>query len=63
MTVIRRRPLIAIPARFSESASALRYRAEVLPRTLLAAVHAAGGEPLAVHPSDASDVAGRLAFA
>ncbi len=59
----RRRPLIAIPARFSESASALRYRAEVLPRTLLAAVHAAGGEPLAVHPSGDLDVAERLAFA
>ncbi len=59
----RRRPLIAIPARFSESASALRYRAEVLPRTLVAAVHAAGGEPLAVHPFGDVDVAGRLAFA
>ncbi|MGB9012264.1 MAG: gamma-glutamyl-gamma-aminobutyrate hydrolase family protein [Aeromicrobium sp.] len=59
----RRRPLIAIPARFSESASALRYRAEVLPRTLVAAVHAAGGEPLAVHPCGDVDVAGRLAFA
>jgi putative glutamine amidotransferase len=59
----RRRALIAIPARFSESASALRYRAEVLPRTLLAAVHAAGGEPLAVHPSRGDDVAERLAFA
>lgn len=58
-----RRPLIAIPARFSESASALRYRAEVLPRTLVTAVHAAGGEPLAVHPGDALDVAERLAFA
>lgn len=59
----RRRPLIAIPARFSESASALRYRAEVLPRTLIAAVHAAGGEPLAMHPVGDADVAERLAFA
>ena len=59
----RRRPLIAIPARFSESASALRYRAEVLPRALIAAVHAAGGEPLAVHPAGDLDVAERLAFA
>ena len=61
------RPLIAIPARFSESASALRYRAEVLPRTLPTAVLAAGGEPLAVHPDGGSDlddqVAQRLAFA
>lgn len=59
----RRRPLIAIPARFSESASALRYRAEVLPRTLITAVHAAGGEPLAVHPASGDDIAERLAFA
>lgn len=62
-----RRPLIAIPARFSESASALRYRADVLPRTLPTAVLAAGGEPLAVHPSGGADVddqvAQRLAFA
>ena len=62
------RPLIAIPARFSESASALRYRAVVLPRTLVAAVHAAGGEPLMVHPvageqPDPAEVAERLAFA
>lgn len=61
------RPLIAIPARFSASASALRYRAEVLPRTLPAAVLAAGGEPLAVHPAGGDDVddqvAQRLAFA
>lgn len=61
------RPLIAIPARFSESASALRYRADVLPRTLPTAVLAAGGEPLAVHPSGSVDVddqvAQRLAFA
>ncbi|MGJ9422022.1 gamma-glutamyl-gamma-aminobutyrate hydrolase family protein [Aeromicrobium sp. CF3.5] len=62
-----RRPLIAIPARFSESASALRYRADVLPRTLMTAVLAAGGEPLAVHPTGGADVddqvAQRLEFA
>lgn len=46
-----RRPLIAIPARFSERASALRYRAEVAPRALVEAVYAAGGEPLLVHPT------------
>ncbi len=63
------RPLIAIPSRFSESASALRYRAEVASAKLVAAVYAAGGEPLLVHPSapggvvDDAEVAGRLAWA
>lgn len=45
------RPLIAVPARFSASASALRHRAEVGSRNLLSAVFAAGGDPLLVHPS------------
>jgi putative glutamine amidotransferase len=45
-----RRPLIVIPARFSENATALRYRAEVTARALLEAVFAAGGEPVVVHP-------------
>ncbi len=45
------RPLIAIPARFSASAAALRYAAEVSARRLIEAVYAAGGEPLSVHPS------------
>jgi putative glutamine amidotransferase len=64
-----RRPLIAIPARFSASASALRFTAEVSARKLIEAVYAAGGEPLAVHPSapggtaDEAQVAERLAFA
>jgi len=44
------RPLIAIPARFSNSAAALRYEAEVSARKLMEAVFAAGGEPLSVHP-------------
>jgi putative glutamine amidotransferase len=44
------RPLIVIPARFSENATALRYRAEVTARALLEAVFAAGGEPVVVHP-------------
>jgi putative glutamine amidotransferase len=63
------RPLIAIPARFSSSAAALRYEAEVAARKLVEAVYAAGGEPLSVHPSAPggtvgdADVAGRLAFA
>lgn len=64
-----RRPLIAIPARFSASASALRYRAEVTARALAEAVFDAGGEPLAMHPHGPGgcnyddDVAVRLAFA
>lgn len=45
-----RRPVVAIPARFSAGASALRSRAEVAARALVEAVWAAGGEPLVVHP-------------
>lgn len=64
-----RRPLIAIPARFSASASALRYRADVTARALADAVYAAGGEPLVVHPVapgaevDDAEVAARLWYA
>ncbi len=45
-----RRPLIALPCRFSENATALRYRAEVTARALSQAVYAAGGEPVMLHP-------------
>lgn len=45
-----RRPLIAIPARFSPGATSLRYEAEVNARALVQAVFAAGGEPLSIHP-------------
>ena len=45
-----RRPLIALPARFSEHATALRYAAEVTARALCDAVFAAGGEPVMLHP-------------
>jgi putative glutamine amidotransferase len=55
------RPLIAIPGRFSESASALRFRAVVVARALAELVVAAGGEPLVVVPG--GDPAERLAFA
>ncbi|WP_327582857.1 type 1 glutamine amidotransferase [Nonomuraea sp. NBC_00507] len=61
------RPLIAIPARFSASASALRHRAEVSARALVEAVWRAGGEPVSLHPhapagvADPVEVAGRLA--
>jgi putative glutamine amidotransferase len=64
-----RRPLIAIPARFSASASALRYAADVGSRALMAAIYDAGGEPLLLHPSAAdarvtdAEVSARLAFA
>lgn len=64
-----RRPLIAIPARFSASASALRHEAVVASRSLITAVHAAGGEPLMMLPSapggvaDDAEVARRLAYA
>jgi len=60
------RPLIAIPARFSASAAALRFEAEVSARKLIEAVYAAGGEPLSVHPDGSltSVEAGeRLSFA
>lgn len=59
------RPLIAIPARFSESASALRFSAEVNARKLVEAVYDAGGEPLTIHPAnEVSDAAvdARLSF-
>ncbi|HET7477744.1 MAG TPA: gamma-glutamyl-gamma-aminobutyrate hydrolase family protein [Dermatophilaceae bacterium] len=66
------RPLVAIPARFAAHASVLRYGAEVTAAKLVAAVYAAGGEPVTVHPSapgavvdDAllAEVAARLGFA
>ncbi len=44
------RPLIAVPARFSESASALRHRAVVGSRNLISLAYAAGAEPLLVYP-------------
>ncbi|QKZ20842.1 gamma-glutamyl-gamma-aminobutyrate hydrolase family protein [Streptomyces chartreusis] len=53
------RPVIAIPARFSATASALRYAAEVNARALIEAVWRAGGEPVSVHPA-VHDVAARL---
>ena len=63
------RPLVVIPARFSASASALRYGADVASRALVEGVYAAGGEPLVVHPSapdgriGVTEVAERLWFA
>lgn len=66
---MNRRPLIAIPARFAASTSALRYAADVTARALVDAVYAAGGEPLVVHPVapgaevDDAEVASRLWYA
>lgn len=63
------RPRIVVPARFSTSASALRYGADVVARNLVAAVYAAGGEPLVMHPVapdgrvEDAEVADRLAVA
>ncbi|MDX3580719.1 gamma-glutamyl-gamma-aminobutyrate hydrolase family protein [Streptomyces europaeiscabiei] len=54
------RPLIAIPARFAATTSALRYAAEVNARALIEAVWRAGGEPASIHPAD-GDAAARLA--
>lgn len=54
-----RRPVIVIPARFSRSASALRYRAEAAAAALVQAVYDAGGEPVIVHPDVPTAVAGR----
>ncbi|WP_244328853.1 gamma-glutamyl-gamma-aminobutyrate hydrolase family protein [Streptomyces marokkonensis] len=61
------RPLIAVPARFSATASALRYAAEVNARALVEAVWRAGGEPVTIHPHapggtcDPAETAARLA--
>ncbi|MFF8970002.1 gamma-glutamyl-gamma-aminobutyrate hydrolase family protein [Streptomyces sp. NPDC014995] len=55
------RPLIALPARFAATTSALRFAAEVNARALIEAVWRAGGEPVTVHPADPFDVADRLA--
>ena len=57
------RPVIAIPGRFTESASALRYRGLVAARKLLEAVWAAGGDPHVLLPAEgpeAIDWASRL---
>ncbi|MFE7632828.1 gamma-glutamyl-gamma-aminobutyrate hydrolase family protein [Kitasatospora sp. NPDC057518] len=61
-----RRPLIAVPARFAATTSALRYAAEVNARALVEAVWRAGGEPATLHPhapggaADPEEVAARL---
>lgn len=42
--------MVVVPARFSKSASALRFRAEVAAAQLVQAVYDAGGEPVVLHP-------------
>jgi putative glutamine amidotransferase len=57
------RPVIAIPGRFTESASALRYRGVDAARSLLMTAWAAGGDPHVLLPAegpDAVDWANRL---
>jgi putative glutamine amidotransferase len=57
------RPRIALLGRFTESASALRYRGLVSSRALLEIVWAAGGDPVTLLPGsgpDALDWASRL---
>ncbi|MFH8982817.1 gamma-glutamyl-gamma-aminobutyrate hydrolase family protein [Streptomyces varsoviensis] len=56
-----RRPLIALPQRFSATASALRYGAVVTARALSEAVLRAGGEPFMMHPGPPEEAAERLA--
>ncbi|MCA0331792.1 MAG: gamma-glutamyl-gamma-aminobutyrate hydrolase family protein [Actinobacteria bacterium] len=64
-----RTPVIAIPARFSASASAHRHRALSTARALSEGVLRAGGEPVTVHPwapeghVTPDEVGARLAFA
>ena len=61
MSIQHARPLVIIPARFSEDASALRYEAEVAAAKLLEAVWDAGGEPLVVHPDGTAGTSSRRA--
>ncbi|MEI5098165.1 type 1 glutamine amidotransferase [Streptomyces sp. PmtG] len=55
------RPLIALPQRFSATASALRYGAVVTARALADAVLRAGGEPFMMLPGPPHEAAERLA--
>lgn len=57
------RPRIAVPGRFTESASAIRYQGVVAARKLIEAVWAAGGDPVVLLPTigdGALDWASRL---
>ncbi|MGW8376227.1 gamma-glutamyl-gamma-aminobutyrate hydrolase family protein [Streptomyces sp. ODS28] len=56
-----RRPLIALPQRYSATTSALRYAAVVTARALAEAVLRAGGEPFMMLPGPPEEAAARLA--
>ncbi|WP_413756103.1 gamma-glutamyl-gamma-aminobutyrate hydrolase family protein [Streptomyces sp. MMBL 11-3] len=62
-----RRPLVALPARFSATTPGLGHPAEVSARALVEAVWRAGGEPAGLHPhapggtAGPAEVAARLA--
>jgi len=64
-----RTPIVAIPGRFSSSASAHRHRALTTARALSELVLVAGGEPVTVHPwapggvVTPDEVGARLSFA
>jgi len=66
---VSRSPIIAIPGRFTASASALRYQGLVTARALSESVLRAGGEPVTVHPwcpgnsMSPEDAGRRLGFA
>ena len=57
------RPTVAIPGRFSASASALRFEALAVARRLAAAVLCAGGEPLVVLPEVDANIGSKLRWA
>ena len=57
------RPTVAVPGRFSASASALRREALVVARRLADAIWSAGGEPLVVLPAADADIGSRLSWA
>jgi putative glutamine amidotransferase len=59
------RPLVAIPGRFSDRASAVRFAAVVVAEALAELVWAAGADPVVVVPREADDagVGARLGFA
>jgi putative glutamine amidotransferase len=57
------RPTVAIPGRFSASASALRFEALAVARRLAAAVLCAGGEPVVVLPEVDADIGSKLRWA
>jgi putative glutamine amidotransferase len=54
------RPLIAVPARFSANASALRHRAVVAAHALVDAIYRAGGEPFVLYPARPDELGQRL---